>query len=460
MARSLWSSRRCTSSTTSDRVTLVETRTIGTGRGVGQLLRYQLANHLDSSVLELDQRAQVITYEEYYPYGSTSYQAVRAKTERPKRYRFCGRERLQETGLVDFGARLYIPWLGRWTAPEPLGITDGTNLYEFVGSNPIAHVEIDGRGWKDFARGAAKGFAVGLVVGALAATAPVSGTALLVIGGVGLLATAASAYKTHADFRSGKITAEQADEKYGELTGGALGGAVGGGGASGLKGALTALGESGGAPGLVPLPASGLVPSVSVTAAAAPALDAAVTGASAAAVPLAAMAIAGGGSPPPPQGGSGKPSGEDPAPASKDVSDPAAGPVAGAGAGAEGGAVGPPPQAPARPPAPIIGKPQVTGPGHAETSEEIAKQLSTDPYADALRVYLNKAVKTVTGNPSDPSNRPDVTLLSKDRSVTAIEVPSKTDTPGQLASRNLKAQLRLPPGLRGGLFIVHIQPKK
>ena len=37
--------------------------------------RYQLANHLGSALLELDNSAAIISYEEYYPYGSTSFQS-------------------------------------------------------------------------------------------------------------------------------------------------------------------------------------------------------------------------------------------------------------------------------------------------------------------------------------------------------------------------------------------------
>ncbi len=40
-----------------------------------QLIRYQFGNHLGSASLELDDQAQIISYEEYHPYGSTSYQA-------------------------------------------------------------------------------------------------------------------------------------------------------------------------------------------------------------------------------------------------------------------------------------------------------------------------------------------------------------------------------------------------
>src|SRR5262249_58074219 len=61
------------------RIALVETRTQGSDPAPQQLIRYQCGNHLDSASLELDDQAQIISYEEYFPYGSTSYQAVRSE---------------------------------------------------------------------------------------------------------------------------------------------------------------------------------------------------------------------------------------------------------------------------------------------------------------------------------------------------------------------------------------------
>jgi len=127
------------------RVALVETRTAGTDRGAAELIRYQFGNRLGSSVLELDQAGQVISYEEYYPYGSTSYQAVRSRTETPKRYRYTGRERDTETGLYYHDARYYASWLARWTSCDPSGLEDGPNLYSYVNGNPIAAVDTTGR---------------------------------------------------------------------------------------------------------------------------------------------------------------------------------------------------------------------------------------------------------------------------------------------------------------------------
>jgi RHS repeat-associated protein len=128
-------------------IALVETRTrdsAGNDQAPRQLIRYQLVNHLGSAGLELDDRAQIISYEEYAPYGSTTYQAVRSQTELPKRYRYTGVEKDEETGLGYHGARYYAPWLGRWLSPDPAGIKAGENLYRYCSANPIVRTDYDG----------------------------------------------------------------------------------------------------------------------------------------------------------------------------------------------------------------------------------------------------------------------------------------------------------------------------
>ena len=110
------------------------------------LLRHQLGDHLESSSIELDEQGDIISYEEYYPYGSTSYQAVDSATEvSAKRYRFTGKERDEESGLYYHGARYYAPWLARWTAADPAGMVDGVNLFAYVRGNPVRLVDPDGR---------------------------------------------------------------------------------------------------------------------------------------------------------------------------------------------------------------------------------------------------------------------------------------------------------------------------
>jgi RHS repeat-associated protein len=132
----------------SQRLVLVETKTRDEGSVIPSstpLIRYQLNNHLSSSCMELDEEGEVISYEEYYPYGNTSYHAVRSEVEVSlKRYRYTRKERDDETGLYYHGARFYAPWLARWTSCDPAGMVDGTNLYPYVLNNPLVFIDPSG----------------------------------------------------------------------------------------------------------------------------------------------------------------------------------------------------------------------------------------------------------------------------------------------------------------------------
>jgi len=141
------------------RIALVETRTVDvdvlSNTLPTTLTRYQLDNHLGSTSLELDESGAVISYEEYYPYGGTSYQAGRSAAEVSlKRYRYTGKERDEETGLYYHGARYYAAWLGRWTSCDPVGLSASKasgressvlfNLYANVLNNPTRYIDPKG----------------------------------------------------------------------------------------------------------------------------------------------------------------------------------------------------------------------------------------------------------------------------------------------------------------------------
>jgi RHS repeat-associated protein len=127
------------------RIALVETRTQGNDDSPLQLIRYQLGNHLGSASLELSDRGAIVSYEEYYPYGSTSYQGGRSLAEVGlKRYRYTGKERDEETGLAYHGARYYAAWLGRWTSCDPIGMKDGVDVYAYVRDNPVKLLDPQG----------------------------------------------------------------------------------------------------------------------------------------------------------------------------------------------------------------------------------------------------------------------------------------------------------------------------
>jgi len=131
------------------RIALIETTTTDTSVPAVTLpsatTRYQFSNHLGTACLELDETAAVISYEEYYPYGSTSYQAGLTVAEVSlKRYRYTGKERDEESGLYYHGARYYAPWIGRWTSCDPMGMVEGPNFYLYAAASPVCMADRNG----------------------------------------------------------------------------------------------------------------------------------------------------------------------------------------------------------------------------------------------------------------------------------------------------------------------------
>jgi RHS repeat-associated protein len=127
---------------------LIETKTVEDETPLGTptpLLRYQHHNHLGTATLELSQDAEVITYEEYHPYGTSAYRAANSAIEAsPKRYRYTGKERDEETGLYYHEARYYGCWLARWTSADPIGLEGGPNRFSYANNNPLTFTDPGG----------------------------------------------------------------------------------------------------------------------------------------------------------------------------------------------------------------------------------------------------------------------------------------------------------------------------
>ncbi|MFK3775012.1 RHS repeat-associated core domain-containing protein [Pseudomonas sp. NPDC089406] len=99
--------------------------------------RYSYGDLIDSSGLELDAQGQVISQEEYYPFGGTAVWQARSEVEAAyKTVRYAGKEQ-DATGLYYYGHRYYQPWSGRWLNADPAGALDGLNLYRMVHNNPV-----------------------------------------------------------------------------------------------------------------------------------------------------------------------------------------------------------------------------------------------------------------------------------------------------------------------------------
>ncbi|WP_256678242.1 RHS repeat-associated core domain-containing protein [Pseudomonas sp. PB101] len=107
-------------------------------------VRYSLNDHLKSSAMELDQNADLISQEWYYPFGGTACFAARSATEaKYKTVRYSGKER-DATGLYYYGFRYYAPWLQRWINPDPAGSVDGHNLFSMVRNNTVTYFDASG----------------------------------------------------------------------------------------------------------------------------------------------------------------------------------------------------------------------------------------------------------------------------------------------------------------------------
>ncbi|WP_338926616.1 RHS repeat protein [Mycetohabitans endofungorum] len=107
-------------------------------------VRYSLGNPIGSVTLELDDKAQLLTWEEYYPYGGTAVWSGKSQSEvKYKFVRYSAKER-DATGFYYYGFRYYAPWMGRWLNPDPAGTVDGLNLYRMVRNNPILMADIKG----------------------------------------------------------------------------------------------------------------------------------------------------------------------------------------------------------------------------------------------------------------------------------------------------------------------------
>jgi RHS repeat-associated protein len=107
--------------------------------------RFLLANQIASVTQEIDDAGVRLTYREYCAYGATAFVAAKnTANAAASKFRFAGKRRDDATGLYYFGMRYYPPRLARWLSADPAGIVDGTNLYAYVGGNPISFTDPNG----------------------------------------------------------------------------------------------------------------------------------------------------------------------------------------------------------------------------------------------------------------------------------------------------------------------------
>ena len=118
---------------------------------------YQYKDHLGnvrvSYVKNSKGDLQVMDTNEYYPFGmsfikgnSLGGSSVYDPMAIPYNYKYNGKE-LQETGMYDYGARMYMPDIGRWGVVDPLAEQYRRHsTYNYAVNNPIRFIDPDGMG--------------------------------------------------------------------------------------------------------------------------------------------------------------------------------------------------------------------------------------------------------------------------------------------------------------------------
>ena len=83
----------------------------------------------------------------YYPFGLNHISGMFSTSDFGSyySYKYNGRE-LQETGMFDYGARMYMPDLGRWGVIDPLAEASRRfTPYHYGNNNPIRFIDPDGK---------------------------------------------------------------------------------------------------------------------------------------------------------------------------------------------------------------------------------------------------------------------------------------------------------------------------
>jgi RHS repeat-associated protein len=121
---------------------------------------YSLKDHLGNVRVVFDEFGQVLQRTDYYPFGleidrNTPSQPLAARNN-VNRFLYNGKELQVGTAILDYGARMYIPEIGRWGMVDPLsekmpawsphtyGFNNPIRFIDPLGLSPSTHTDEDG----------------------------------------------------------------------------------------------------------------------------------------------------------------------------------------------------------------------------------------------------------------------------------------------------------------------------
>ncbi|MDC8104533.1 RHS repeat-associated core domain-containing protein [Chryseobacterium sp. B21-037] len=112
---------------------------------------YQYKDHLGNVRISFARNStgalEITDANDYYPFGMNHLKTGFSffSPSAYKNYKYNGKE-LQETGMYDYGARMYMPDIGRWGVVDPLAeMMRRHSPYNYAFNNPIRFIDPDGR---------------------------------------------------------------------------------------------------------------------------------------------------------------------------------------------------------------------------------------------------------------------------------------------------------------------------
>ncbi len=115
---------------------------------------YYLKDHLGSIRMTVNNNGKVVSYNDYYPYGSIMPMRSMNMAMADERYKFIGKEQDAETGYDWFGVRGYNSLGGSFLVVDPLASSmPGWSPYQYTFDNPIRLKDPSGMGPDDIPKG-------------------------------------------------------------------------------------------------------------------------------------------------------------------------------------------------------------------------------------------------------------------------------------------------------------------
>lgn len=124
--------------------TLYELRILGEGKAeIGSAAIMEFSGYTYFPIHDSRGSLVNLIFSKNYSYGTYRYTSFGEPLthEKLSPWRFASKRHDDETNLIYFGNRYYSPYLGRWITPDPIGFSDGPNLYAYVSNNPLIYCD-------------------------------------------------------------------------------------------------------------------------------------------------------------------------------------------------------------------------------------------------------------------------------------------------------------------------------